>query len=292
MSGLKNKCHLMTIRWLRLRYSGQWLKIMMQLAKKVPEMVNSTPLTSLKNLDGVEPVSRPKTVKSILKSKSTFKAEALKGVIINEPSSAPAKGGSPSRSVIQRPSERFFPPCTHCGRINHLFDDCFYYPLCRLCGSYDQDTNGHNGIISLEREIKPRNLQHVIKRCETCGSIVHNTTSHYDTEWFKSGEALQAKNTDALKSKKTGSSKANRSKTPTKGPDIQFLTCLCARYQAIPKESHLITVKRIFRKRTLSACQFLGGKLVYWSTKKQQFVAMSSVEAEYVAAAGCCANIL
>ncbi|GJV89544.1 hypothetical protein Tco_1533482 [Tanacetum coccineum] len=28
-------------------------------------------------------------------------------------------------------------------------------------------------------------------------------------------------------------------------PDIQFSTCLCARYQANPKESHLIAVKRI-----------------------------------------------
>ncbi|GJX52599.1 retrovirus-related pol polyprotein from transposon TNT 1-94, partial [Tanacetum coccineum] len=30
-------------------------------------------------------------------------------------------------------------------------------------------------------------------------------------------------------------------------PDIQFSTCLCARYQANPKESHLVAVKRIFR---------------------------------------------
>ncbi|GKB15824.1 retrovirus-related pol polyprotein from transposon TNT 1-94 [Tanacetum coccineum] len=30
-------------------------------------------------------------------------------------------------------------------------------------------------------------------------------------------------------------------------PDIQFLTCLCARYQASPKESHLIVVKRILK---------------------------------------------
>ncbi|GKG10566.1 hypothetical protein Tco_0341966, partial [Tanacetum coccineum] len=29
-------------------------------------------------------------------------------------------------------------------------------------------------------------------------------------------------------------------------PDIQFSTCLCARYQANPKESYLIAVKRIF----------------------------------------------
>ncbi|GKC66714.1 hypothetical protein Tco_1099312 [Tanacetum coccineum] len=107
--------------------------------------------------------------------------------------------------------------------------------------------------------------------------------------------------------------------------DIQFSTCLCARYQANPKESHLIGVKRIFRylkgtpslglwypkcsgfdlkgyldsdyanidrKSTSGACQLLGGKLVCWSAKKQQSVAMSSAEAEYVAAAGCYANIL
>ena len=30
-------------------------------------------------------------------------------------------------------------------------------------------------------------------------------------------------------------------------PDIQFSVYLCARFQANPKESHLITVKRIFR---------------------------------------------
>ncbi|GKA93079.1 retrovirus-related pol polyprotein from transposon TNT 1-94 [Tanacetum coccineum] len=31
-------------------------------------------------------------------------------------------------------------------------------------------------------------------------------------------------------------------------PDIQFSTCLCARYQANPKESHLTAVKRILRE--------------------------------------------
>ncbi|GJV70469.1 hypothetical protein Tco_1490464, partial [Tanacetum coccineum] len=110
-------------------------------------------------------------------------------------------------------------------------------------------------------------------------------------------------------------------------PDIQFSTCLCARYQANPKESHLIAIKRIFRylkgtpslglwypkclgfnlkgysdsdfagcnmdrKSISSACQLLEGKLVCWSAKKQQSIAMSSTKAEYVAAAGCCANIL
>ncbi|GJT71863.1 retrovirus-related pol polyprotein from transposon TNT 1-94 [Tanacetum coccineum] len=50
----------------------------------------------LKKLNGAEPIFGPKTIKSILRSKSTFKTEALKGVIINEPSSAPAKGNKNS----------------------------------------------------------------------------------------------------------------------------------------------------------------------------------------------------
>ncbi|GJU19500.1 hypothetical protein Tco_1152842 [Tanacetum coccineum] len=54
--------------------------------------VCSTLLPPLEKMAGSEPLSRRKTIKLILKSKSTFKAEALKCVIINEPSSAPAKG--------------------------------------------------------------------------------------------------------------------------------------------------------------------------------------------------------
>ncbi|GJY01837.1 retrovirus-related pol polyprotein from transposon TNT 1-94 [Tanacetum coccineum] len=112
----------------------------------------------------------------------------------------------------------------------------------------------------------------------------------------------------------------------TTRPDIQFSIVLCARYQSNPKESHLTAVKRILRylkgtptlglyypkcsgfdlkgysdsdyagcnidrKSTSGACQILSGKLVCWSAKKQQLVAMSSAEAEYVAAAGCCARI-
>ncbi|GJU07797.1 hypothetical protein Tco_1124227 [Tanacetum coccineum] len=96
-------------------------------------------------------------------------------------------------------------------------------------------------------------------------------------------------------------------------PDIQFSTVLCARYQSNPKESHLIAVKRILRypkgtpsfgiyyqkcsgfdlkgysnyagcnmerKSTSCTCQILKGKLVCWSAKKQQLVAMSSAEAD------------
>ncbi|KAI3663988.1 hypothetical protein L6452_45222 [Arctium lappa] len=103
-------------------------------------------------------------------------------------------------------------------------------------------------------------------------------------------------------------------------PDIMFSTCLCARYQASPKESHMSAVKRIFRylkgttdlglwypkdtsfelttysnvdhagcmldrKNTSSHIQFLGDMLVSWASKKQLCVSTSTAEAEYVAAA-------
>ncbi|GKE39380.1 hypothetical protein Tco_1462785 [Tanacetum coccineum] len=53
--------------------------------------VCSTPLPLLEKKVGDEPVSVPKTIKSILKSKSTFQSETLKGVTINEPTLAPTK---------------------------------------------------------------------------------------------------------------------------------------------------------------------------------------------------------
>ncbi|GJZ16119.1 retrovirus-related pol polyprotein from transposon TNT 1-94 [Tanacetum coccineum] len=125
-------------------------------------------------------------------------------------------GRSSSRSKILRPSKRFFPPCTYCRCIDYLSNEYLYYPICGLCGSYDHDINGHNRIISLERDINPRNPQHAFKRFEVCGSSTHTTTDHYDIDWFKRGEALQAKKAKALKLTRVESSNANRSKTPTK----------------------------------------------------------------------------
>ncbi|GJU38777.1 retrovirus-related pol polyprotein from transposon TNT 1-94 [Tanacetum coccineum] len=133
-------------------------------------------------------------------------------------------GRSSSRSHIPRPSKCFFPPCIHCGCIDHLSDECLYYPVCRLCRSYDHDINCHNRIISLEREINPRNPQHAFKRCEAFGSSTHTITDHYDIEWFKRGEALQTKKVEALKSTRAESSNANRSKTPTRSGCSRHMT--------------------------------------------------------------------
>nr|GEZ75113.1 hypothetical protein [Tanacetum cinerariifolium] len=110
-------------------------------------------------------------------------------------------------------------------------------------------------------------------------------------------------------------------------PDIVHATCLCARYQAKPTEKHLKEIKRIFRylrgtvntglwytkdsgfeltgfsgadyagckdtfKSTSGGAQFLGEKLVSWSSKKQECTVLSTAKAEYVSLSACCAQVL
>nr|GFB29003.1 copia protein [Tanacetum cinerariifolium] len=110
-------------------------------------------------------------------------------------------------------------------------------------------------------------------------------------------------------------------------PDIVHVTCLCARYQAKPTEKHLKEVKRIFRylrgivntglwyrkdsgfeltgfldadyagckdtfKSTSARAQFLGKKLVSWSSKKEDCTALSTKKAEYVSLSACCCQVL
>ncbi|GKA28503.1 hypothetical protein Tco_0714748 [Tanacetum coccineum] len=85
-------------------------------------------------------------------------------------------------------------------------------------------------------------------------------------------------------------------------PDIQFSTCLYARYQANPKESYLIAVKRIFRylKGTPSlglwylkcSCFDLKGYSNSDYVGCNMDRKSTSAEAEYVVAIGYCANIL
>ncbi|GKE60453.1 uncharacterized mitochondrial protein-like protein, partial [Tanacetum coccineum] len=113
----------------------------------------------------------------------------------------------------------------------------------------------------------------------------------------------------------------------SQGPDIAFATFVCACYQTRPTEKHLKKVKKIFRylrqsinlglwylkdsgfeliayadadhagsnddcKSTFGGIQFLGDKLVSWSSKKQDCTAMSFAEAEYVSLPACCAQVI
>ncbi|GJR39629.1 retrovirus-related pol polyprotein from transposon TNT 1-94 [Tanacetum coccineum] len=170
--------------------------------------VCSTPLPPLKKLDGAEPIFGSKTNKSILRLKSTFKAETLKGVKINEPSSASAKVNSALAGKLMIVKIKGDPPL---AIVIKEHNDLRLQII-------------KNKIISLEREINPRNPQHAFKRCEAYGSSTHTTTDHYDIEWFKRGEALQAKKAEALKSTMAESSNANRSKTPIRRRDSKHMT--------------------------------------------------------------------
>nr|GEW26493.1 uncharacterized mitochondrial protein AtMg00810-like [Tanacetum cinerariifolium] len=101
-------------------------------------------------------------------------------------------------------------------------------------------------------------------------------------------------------------------------PDLQFAICMCARYQARPTKKYVHAVKRIFqylcgtvhrglwypkdssvaltafadadhagcqdtRRSTSESVQFLGERLISWSSKRQKSASISNTEAEYIA---------
>ncbi|GJT68464.1 putative ribonuclease H-like domain-containing protein [Tanacetum coccineum] len=67
-------------------------------------------------------------------------------------------------------------------------------------------------------------------------------------------------------------------------PDIMFAVCACS--------SDICWKTNLDRKSTTGGCQFLGRRLISWQCKKQTIVATSTTEAEYVAAANCCGQVL
>ena len=110
-------------------------------------------------------------------------------------------------------------------------------------------------------------------------------------------------------------------------PDIVLAVGLVARYQAAPKQNHLLAFKRIFRylqgtahyglwypkrksftltaytdadwascmddrKSTSGGAFYLGKSLVAWLSKKQTSISLSTIEVEYIAAAACCTQVM
>jgi len=45
---------------------------------------------------------------------------------------------------------------------------------------------------------------------------------------------------------------------------------------------------KVERKSTSGGCQFMGGNLISWMSKKQGTIALSTTEAEYISTAQCC----
>ena len=110
-------------------------------------------------------------------------------------------------------------------------------------------------------------------------------------------------------------------------PNIAFSVGVCSRFQSNPKVSHLNAVKRIIkyvcgtcdygllyskesnlslaglpdfdwvgnandRKSTTGGCFYVGANFVAWMSKKQNYVSLSTIEAEYIAAGSCCSQLL
>ncbi|GKE02858.1 putative ribonuclease H-like domain-containing protein, partial [Tanacetum coccineum] len=78
-------------------------------------------------------------------------------------------------------------------------------------------------------------------------------------------------------------------------PDIMFAVCACARDSPFDLEAFSdsdYAGASLDRKSTTGGCQFLGKRLISWQCKKQTIVANSTTEAEYVATANCCGQVL
>ena len=110
-------------------------------------------------------------------------------------------------------------------------------------------------------------------------------------------------------------------------PDIAFCVGVCSRFQSNPKVSHLNAVKRIIkyvggtcdyrlfyskesnlslasfsysdwagnaddRKSITGECFYVVAILVAWMSKKQNFVSLSTAEAEYIVVGSCCSQLL
>jgi hypothetical protein len=110
-------------------------------------------------------------------------------------------------------------------------------------------------------------------------------------------------------------------------PDVMQAVGQVAQFQATPKESHVLSVKSIFRylkeiedfglwypkgkdisliaytdaywagciddqRSTSGAVFYLGECLVSWISKKQSSVSLSTAEAEFIAVASCCTHVI
>ncbi|GJW40724.1 hypothetical protein Tco_0066569 [Tanacetum coccineum] len=137
-------------------------------------LVCSTPLSPLEKQIGAKPVSGPKTIKSILKSKSTFKAETLKvknvkieddpplAIVMKELNELKLQISKNKSSYFRNKNSQQVPPnalqnkyktqfkmnCELCGQNNHLSDNCYEVLFCKKCKRTNHKTCDHADFMS------------------------------------------------------------------------------------------------------------------------------------------------
>ncbi|GJT72357.1 putative ribonuclease H-like domain-containing protein [Tanacetum coccineum] len=194
-------------------------------------------------------------------------------------------------------------------------------------GIFDSGCSGHmTGNKDSTLEVLMKSMEDLVKlEVAKATYLIENQLSHR-VKIIRSDNGTEFKNRDMLEFCGNKGIKQEMYLTASR-PDIMYAVCVCSRFQVTPKTSHLNAVKRIFkylkgkpnlglwyprespfdleafsdsdyggsnldRKSTTGGCQFLGQRLISWQCKKQTIVATSTTEAEYVAAANCCGQVL
>ncbi|GJQ92580.1 hypothetical protein Tco_0003719 [Tanacetum coccineum] len=197
------------------------------------------PLPPLEKLTGAEPVSGPKTIKSILKSKSTFKAETLKGIIINEPSSAPARGNksssasktnsAPAGKLKNVKMEDDPPLAIVMKELNEL-----KLQISKNKSSYFRNKNS--------QQVPPNALQNKYKtqfkmNCELCGQNNHLSENCYEVLFCKKCKRTNHRTCDHaefmssmnINQYHTGQGESSSRSRPSR-PAIPFPSCIHCGY--------------------------------------------------------------
>nr|GEY52785.1 retrovirus-related Pol polyprotein from transposon TNT 1-94 [Tanacetum cinerariifolium] len=101
-----------------------------------------------------------------------------------------------SSKQILKSKAKPFSPCIHCGFNDHRPDNCKNYPECKICGSYDHSTAGHNRVFHIRggvlAESSQSNESPLGVKCNTCGSSVHSTSGHNKYDHFKRVARIEA----------------------------------------------------------------------------------------------------
>ncbi|GJV41706.1 retrovirus-related pol polyprotein from transposon TNT 1-94 [Tanacetum coccineum] len=164
--------------------------------------VCSTPLPLLKKLDGVI-INEPSS--ALAKGNKSSSASKVHSAPARKLKSVKIKDDHPLAIVLENALQniyktQFKKSCDLCGLNNHLSENCYKDLFCKRYEKNDHRTCDHPEYISTMNMSRP----------------LKSLADHYDIEWFKRGDALQAKKAEALKSTIDESSNTNRSKTPTR----------------------------------------------------------------------------